>query len=215
MNSIHRAVSYPGWQSNSVRREPELVAAAKAGSRSAFTELYNEYSRIIYRRIFAIMRNRSDAEDAMQDCFLKAFVGIRQFKGKAEFSTWLMRIAINCSLTVLRKGYRRSEFSIGIDDSYPQISFRDRLPNPEQRYDHVQRYRGVVNSIKRLPAHMRVVAELRLLHEKSIDETGEILGLSQAATKARFLPCTEAIDALGSVSVAVFCALSESLEESA
>jgi len=166
-----------------------LVAAAKAGSTSAFTELYRAYSKNILRKTYAITQNREDAEDALQDSFLKAFACIEQFQGNAQFYSWLMRIAINSSLMVLRKRRLRRELPIevstGPEDSYAIVEVQDAQPDPEQRYDQAQRYRNIVRSIDRLPPKLRVVAEMRLLRGLSVGETGNKLGITETAIKAR------------------------------
>lgn len=92
-------------------QEERLVTAARAGCASAFTELCNQHSQRIYRTAFAITKNREDAEDVLQESFLKAYLALKDFEGRASFSSWLTRIAINCSLMTLRKRRTRSEVS--------------------------------------------------------------------------------------------------------
>jgi RNA polymerase sigma-70 factor, ECF subfamily len=177
--------------SNSLRiaRVVELVASAKVGSTAAFTELYRMYSSSIFRRILSITGNREDAEDALQESFLKAFTCIGQFQGTAQFYTWLMRIAINSSLMVLRKKRIRREgpFTIASESDCGSTEFEvpDTQPSPEQRCDQVQRYRSVLRSIERLPPKLKIVAELRLLSDLSASEAGQTLGLSESVIKTR------------------------------
>ena len=83
--------------------EPMLVAAAKAGDISAFETLVGRYERKIFRLTQNITQNREDAEDAMQEAFLKAFEHLGEFQGNSRFYTWLVRIAVNQALMKLRK----------------------------------------------------------------------------------------------------------------
>jgi RNA polymerase sigma-70 factor (ECF subfamily) len=171
--------------------EPDdaLVTAAKAGSSTAFSELFERYSRRIYRRAFSITRNREDAEDAVQDTFLRAYASLHQFEGRAGFSSWLTRIAINSALMQLRKRRRRQElpFEAATDagEGYAVLDVKDTRPCPEQMHALKQEYQWVVKSIRRLPTILRTVAELRMLDECSAEEITQQLGISESAIKAR------------------------------
>jgi DNA-directed RNA polymerase specialized sigma24 family protein len=92
--------------------DESLVAAAKEGLHIAFAEVCNRHSRRIFTTVYRITKNREDAEDACQDATLKAFVHLNTFDGRAKFSTWLTRIAINSALMILRQKRRRNETSI-------------------------------------------------------------------------------------------------------
>ena len=82
-------------------RDLELVAAARAGSNAAFEELQSRHSRRLFRRINFITRNHEDAEDALQETFLHAYLALDSFEGRSQFASWLTRIAINSALMVL------------------------------------------------------------------------------------------------------------------
>jgi RNA polymerase sigma-70 factor (ECF subfamily) len=86
-----------------ISSEKALVASARAGNRNAFGELVRRHSNRVYGMSFKILKNREDAEDNLQNVFCKAYGKIRQFEGNSQFSTWLMRIAINEALMMLRK----------------------------------------------------------------------------------------------------------------
>ena len=90
-----------------------LVSTAKSGDADAFVELTKRHSNRLLRTTYRITRNRQDAEDALQDSFLKAFSHLNDFQEKASFSTWLTRIAINSALMIMRK--KRGCFEISID----------------------------------------------------------------------------------------------------
>lgn len=183
-NAVHNSID----QISPLRRDEQLVLAAQAGSSSAFTELLNLYSRRVYKTILSITKNKEDAEDALQDCFLKAYLALNRFEGRASFYSWLTRIAINCSLMSLRKRRMRLESSLDVPLEQGEIAFpmiRDTAPNPEQFYEQGQRYLKLVRAIGRLTPTLREVIETRGLEECSVKETAHLLAISEAATKSR------------------------------
>src|SRR5580700_49212 len=97
--------------------EEQLIAAAKIGRRAPFGELCERHVKKVFRVIHRIMRNREDAEDAVQDCFLNAFVHLKDFDGRSQFATWLTRIAINAALMKLRK--KRGIREVPMDEPKP------------------------------------------------------------------------------------------------
>src|ERR1700750_1058891 len=115
-----------------------LVARAKEGDEAAFEQLVRQYERQIYRVAQHITQNREDAEDIAQDVFLKAYEKLNQFQGNSKFSTWLVRIAVNESLTRLRK--RKTSRTVSMDEDVQTEEgaiprdFADWSPNPEQQY---------------------------------------------------------------------------------
>jgi RNA polymerase sigma-70 factor, ECF subfamily len=147
------------------------------------------YSKNILRRTISITGNMQDAEDAMQDTFLRAFAHLKQFDGRSKFHTWLTRIAINSSLTLLRRKRTRREtsfeFSSRTNDGFTLQELEDTRPNPEEFHDQTQRYRLILRSIRRLPANSRAAAEMRILAGWSEAETAASLGISVSAVKAR------------------------------
>ena len=114
-----------------------LVASAREGSRTAFGELVRRHSHRVYGMSFKILKNREDAEDNLQNVFCKAYGKIRQFEGNSQFSTWLVRIAINEALMMLRK--RRPEAASADEDGAPEgnetrAELRDLRADPERQY---------------------------------------------------------------------------------
>src|SRR6202521_5612138 len=116
--------------------EEQLIAAAKTGSRAPFGELCERHTKQVFCVTRRIIRNREDAEDAAQECFLNAFVHLKDFDGRSQFATWLTRLAINAALMKLRKN--RGAQEIPIDEPNPsfepvaQREFRDGAPDPEE-----------------------------------------------------------------------------------
>lgn len=170
-------------------RDLELVAAARAGSTAAFEELQNRYSRRLYRRIQSITRNHEDAEDALQETFLHAYLALNSFEGRSQFSSWLTRIAINSALMVLRRRHRRAEVSFEAPSELPEdtqtIDFRDRALNPEQLYDVRQRTHCALRAISKLSISLRSPMATWIDQECSAKEVARTLDLSLAAVKAR------------------------------
>jgi RNA polymerase sigma-70 factor, ECF subfamily len=166
-----------------------LIAAAKTGRRAPFGELCERHMKQVSCVTRRIIRNREDAEDAAQECFLNAFVHLKDFDGRSQFATWLTRIAINSALMKLRKNRRARE--VPIDEPTPssepvaQREFPHDAPDPEESCSLRERKRIVVSAISGLRPRARDVVELIHLQEHSITETAQILGISTAAVKTR------------------------------
>jgi len=170
--------------------EPILVAAAKAGDISAFETLVGRYERKIFRLAQNITQNREDAEDSMQESFLKAFEHLGEFQGNSRFYTWLVRIAANEALMRLRKR-RPNQVSLdepieGEDDLIPQ-QIEDWGPSPEERFAQTEMRDILRGVIEELPPDFRIVFVLRDVEGLSTEETAETVGISEAAVKSRLL----------------------------
>jgi RNA polymerase sigma-70 factor, ECF subfamily len=170
--------------------ESALVAAAKAGDISAFETLVGRYERKIFRLTQNITQNREDAEDAMQEAFLKAYEHLQSFEGNSRFYTWLVRIAVNQALMKLRK--RRpnvvsldEEVNTG-EDMVPR-EVEDWGPSPADRYAQTELSEILTKVIGDLDPPFRIVFQLRDIEELSTEETAEALGLSVPAVKSRLL----------------------------
>jgi RNA polymerase sigma-70 factor (ECF subfamily) len=171
--------------------EASLVSAAKSGDISAFEELVNRYERKIFRLGMNITQNREDAEDVMQDAFLKSYQNLDRFEGNSRFYTWLVRIAVNEALMKLRK---RRPNQVSIDEPMTndedESVFRqieDWGPSPEQKFAQTELNQILNGVIGELDPIFRVVFMLRDVEGISTEETGQILGISVAAVKSRLL----------------------------
>jgi RNA polymerase sigma-70 factor, ECF subfamily len=174
-----------------VTEELALVNAARAGDMGAFEDLVRRYDRNVFRIAQHITQNREDAEDVVQDAFLKAYTNLPQFQGQSKFYTWLVRIAVNEALMKLRK--RRPERFVSLDedvktdeDSMPR-EIADWSPNPEQQYNQAELKDILGKTIQGLPAGFRTVFVLRDVEGLSTEETAEALDLSIPAVKSRLL----------------------------
>src|SRR6266702_1708588 len=171
--------------------ESILVAAARAGDIGAFEALVRRYDRNVFRIAQHITQNREDAEDVVQDAFLKAYQNLGQFQGQSKFYTWLVRIAVNEALMRLRR--RRPERMVSIDedvktedDSIPR-EIADWSPNPEQLYNQGELKEILHKTIQGLPESFGTVFILRDVEGLSTEETADALGLSVPAVKSRLL----------------------------
>ncbi len=186
------SASSPHPHPSTIVREDEhlLVAAARTGDAAAFEELVNRYEGKIFRLARNITGNHEDAEDAMQDAFLKAYAHLQDFHGDSRFYTWLVRIAANEALMRLRKR-RPNQFSLdepieGEADLFPR-ELEDWGPTPEQRYAQTEMQNIVGEVIDRLEPEYRIVFLLRDYEELSTQETADTLGISVPAVKSRLL----------------------------
>jgi RNA polymerase sigma-70 factor (ECF subfamily) len=177
--------------------EESLVAAARSGQRAAFGELCERNAKKIFRAARRITRNREDAEDAVQDSFLNAFVHLNDFDGRSRFSTWLTRIAINSALAKLRKNRRVREVRIEEPDATaefePHYETRDTAPNPEESYSQLERKEVVSAAIGGLQPGARSVVEFHKLQGLSARETAQILRVSTTAVKSRMFHARAAL----------------------
>jgi RNA polymerase sigma-70 factor (ECF subfamily) len=168
-----------------------LVQAAQGGDISAFERLLKRYDRNVFRIAQHITQNREDAEDVVQDAFLKAYQKLDQFQGNSKFYTWLVRIAVNEALMRLRK--RKSDKTVSMDDEVETEEgtmpreFADWSPNPEQQLSQAELKDLLGRTIQGLPTSFRTVFVLRDVEGMSTEETAEMLGLSVPAVKSRLL----------------------------
>jgi RNA polymerase sigma factor (sigma-70 family) len=175
--------------------DEKLVSAAKQGHTVAFDELYKRHAEKMFRATHRITRNREDAEDAVQECFLNAFIHLRSFDGKSRFSTWLTRIAMNAALMRLRKN--RAGREIPLDDpvgasQVPEHQLRDSSLNPEERYAKSEREVILRDEAAKLRPGIRKAVQIHL-QDCSLDETAEILGITVTAAKARLFQARVAL----------------------
>jgi RNA polymerase sigma-70 factor (ECF subfamily) len=175
-----------------LENEAELVAQAQAGVEDAFARLYNQYSRHVYRLAFNLTHDRTDAEDVLQDTFLKAFLHLREFRKESRLSTWLTRIAVNEALGRLRRGAGRKQVSldepIEIEgkQSMPR-EIEDRQADAEEVYSRLELQAVLSKAIGDLEPASRMIVVLRYAQDVSTEATAKLLGLSVPAVKTRLL----------------------------
>jgi RNA polymerase sigma-70 factor (ECF subfamily) len=167
--------------------ERRLVTQAKSGSSTAFGELYDRHRLRIYHTTFRILRNREDAEDAVQRSFQRAFTNLCRFREDSTFSTWVTRIAINDALMLLRK--RRADTRLQENNDGTEepsvLDPADEGPTPEQTLAETELRAAVLQAISYLRESLRTVVLLRELQGLTSAETARRLGLTVTAVKAR------------------------------
>lgn len=176
---------------NSAADESLLIDQAQAGDAEAFSTLVRRYQNKIYRLAQHITQNVEDAEDVLQEAFLKAYEHLGGFQRNSKFYTWLVRIAVNEALMKLRK--RRSDRTVPLDeplDTGEEMVNREIAvweDNPEQRYSREEMQQILNEAVQDLKPDFRTVFVLRDIEELSTEETAEALGISVPAVKSRLL----------------------------
>jgi len=165
-----------------------LVHACKNGDAAAFEQLVKRYDSKLLRIAQHITHNREDAQDAVQEAFLKVFRKLTQFRENSQFSTWLIRITVNESLMKLRK-QRSREVSIDEDfeseDHIAGFELADWAPNPEELYRGYELRNILRSELQELRPSLKVVFVLRDVEGLSTEQTAEVLELTHVAIKAR------------------------------
>lgn len=173
------------------KAELELVNRARLGDSAAFSALIRQYEGKIFRLAMNITQNREDAEDVLQEAFLKAYEHLDQFQGNSKFYTWIVRIAVNQALMKLRK--RKTDRSVSLDEQIDtgedtvarEIAAWD--PDPEVQYSQEELSGILTEAIDGLAPIYRTVFTLRDVDGLSTEETAEALDLTVPAVKSRLL----------------------------
>jgi RNA polymerase sigma-70 factor, ECF subfamily len=169
--------------------EPFSLEALRAGDRAEFSRLVETYSGLIYRLALKMLSHPQDAEDVLQETFLKAFRGIKNFDGRSSLSTWLYRIAANESLMSLRKHktplVSLDEPSGSEEEMQEPLEIVDWCCLPEKELLSGEARLHLDRAIENLPPNLRIVFLLRDIEGLSTLETGEALNLSETAVKTR------------------------------
>ena len=168
--------------------EARLITQASNGSAAAIEQLVERYERRLFGLAQNITGNHEDAEEVVQNAFVKAFRNLTAFRGDSRFYTWLVRIAVNEALMKIR-GRRFREVSIDAErdaeDHLIPHELEDWGPNPEQCYSQEELRTILAKSIAELVPGYRVVFQLRDVEGFSTEETAQALGLSYTAVKSR------------------------------
>jgi RNA polymerase sigma-70 factor (ECF subfamily) len=177
--------------------ELSLVQRAIAGDTMAQEQLFKDHSAKLYRTAFGVLRNREDAEDALQDCWLRVCANLKFFEARSSFYTWLTRIVINSALMILRKKRSIREVSVDAMEGPGEVSliqeFPDTSPNPEQSVVESERKKLLSEAIQRLRPRICAVVQLGQLQELSLRETAQRLGISVPAAKGRLFHARAAL----------------------
>jgi RNA polymerase sigma-70 factor (ECF subfamily) len=162
-----------------------LVARAQEEDERAFGELIERYETKVYSLALKMLRNPEDAEDVLQDTFLRAYRGLKSFKGHSTFSTWIYRITANSALMKLRKKQLPTVSIEDADERETPINIADWAPGPVEQLLNQETQEAMADAIEALPAEFRQVFVLRDVEGLSNADVAEILDLSVAAVKSR------------------------------
>lgn len=168
-----------------------LATEAKQGDKGAFTELVNHYAQRVFRVARHITKNDQDAEDVLQDTFLKAYSRLGQFEGNAKFYTWIVRVAVNEALMRMRRGKNRVTVSLDQELETSDGAIQRELPaeteSPEESLSRTELRESLTQAIDSLSEIYRPVFVLRDVEGLSTEETAEMLNISLPAVKSRLL----------------------------
>jgi RNA polymerase sigma-70 factor (ECF subfamily) len=171
--------------------DTELAAAIASGDGNAFIVLMRRFNRPLYRAARSVLKDDSEAEDALQDAYLQAYRNIGAYRGDASLRTWLTRIVVNEAIARSRKAARRAsviEMSGAVNDDVTGDADMDAgcLPGPEQAAMRAQMRDVLERSIDALPDLFRTVFVLRALEEMTVEEVADSLGIPEATVRTRF-----------------------------
>lgn len=172
-----------------IQAEGFSLEALRAGDKAEFSKLVEAYSTNVYRLAMKMLGNQQDAEDVLQETFMKAYRHLKGFNGRSRVSTWLFRIATNEALMLLRR-QRSNVFSIDEpiqtdDGDQDPVQIVDWCCLPERELMSSETRTNLNRAIENLPHNLKVVFLLREIENQSTQETAEVLGLSETAVKTR------------------------------
>lgn len=168
--------------------ESQLVKLALKGDQAAFAELVELYQEKLYHMAYRMLNNRQEAEDVVQEAFLRVYNNLERYNDTMKFSTWIYRIATNLCIDRLRK--RKPVYSLDAEssdyeglDGYSMIPSDDRTPESELLLSETQRI--IHEAIDTLPPKYKTVMILRYINELSLQEVGEVLNMPVTTIKTR------------------------------
>ena len=166
--------------------DEEVVARVLAGETGMFEVVMRRHNQRLYSVARAILRNDGEAEDVMQDAYVRAYEHLNQFAGRAKFSTWLTRIAVHEALARQRRGNRYQELEpMSEREGDPMDRFASLTPNPEQQASNSEIRRLLEEAVDSLPDNYRTVFMLRDIEEMSTTDAADVLEITEENVKVR------------------------------
>ena len=174
MDPAHSSVTTPG-----LANEAAVVEACRRGDTAAFEQLFHQHGSKMKSIALNLLGNRTDAEDAVQDAFLKVHRGIRNFRGQSAFSTWMYRILVNACYDMRRRGMRR------LEEPAPDLPEGEELPHPKAPAANHPLRMALETCVGRLSDAYRSVFLLYEVEGFKHSEIAEMLRISEGASKNR------------------------------
>jgi RNA polymerase sigma-70 factor (ECF subfamily) len=166
--------------------DEEVVVQVLAGETAMFEIVMRRHNQRLYRVARAILRNDGEAEDVMQDAYVRAYEHLNQFAGRAKFSTWLTRIAVHEALARQRRGNRYQELEPTSErEGDPMDRFASAAPDPEQQASNSEVRRLLEEAIEELPDAYRTIFMLRDIEDMSTTDAAEVLEITEDNVKVR------------------------------
>jgi len=165
--------------------DEEVIDRVKAGDTALYELIMRRYNQRLYRVARAILRDDAEAEDVMQEAYVRAFQHLDQFAARAPFSAWLTRIAVHEALARLRLRSRSQQLEDAEQDGDFLMTMADTSPDPEQIVSSAEMGRLLEDAVLGLPDQFRAVVMLRDVEELSTSETAAALDLSEENVKVR------------------------------
>ncbi len=172
--------------------DDEIVQRIRAGDRNGFELLMRRFNRVLYRTARSIVKNDAEAEDVLQEAYLRAFQALHAFRGESSLTTWLTRIVINEGIARTRKSARRAEIidingDVEWDNLAGEASMdQAKVEQPDEAAQRAEVRRLIEAKIDGLPDVFRTVFMLRGLEEMSVEETAACLGIPEATVRTRY-----------------------------
>ena len=165
--------------------DEHVVERVLAGETALYEIVMRRYNQRLYRVVISILRDRDEAEDVLQDAYVRAYQHLSQFEGRASFSTWLTRIAVHEALARLRSRSRMLQLGTETDEEDIPVDSMPVSVDPEETASRAELARLLEHSLMNLPEQYRTVLMLRDVEELSTSETAEALGLTEENVKVR------------------------------
>jgi RNA polymerase sigma factor (sigma-70 family) len=181
------------------RKEPNppdevLIRNALNGEQEAYQELLNRYQKTVFHIVVKIIRNSDDAQDLVQETFMRAFNTLESYRSEFRFSTWLCKIAANCSIDYLRKKKIKAysmDKPFETKNGTVEVELEDKGANPEETLLRKQQMISIEEAIESLPPKYKQVIVYRHHDDKSYEEIARIMNIPIGTVKARIFRARE------------------------
>jgi RNA polymerase sigma-70 factor, ECF subfamily len=184
---VSRIVAFRVGDSHDTTPDRDLIARTLGGDGSAYGILVGRFQRKIFRVAYAIVRDEVEADTVTQDTFIQAYTNLSSYQGRAEFETWITRIAINRSRDVLRRRRFISLFGGSLEEAeerQPAFEPVDRRPDPERQFSAVQLRSAIERAEAKLSARQKIIFRLRHYEDMSLEDIADHLGLRGGTVRA-------------------------------